>query len=314
MLFIHNVPSYDKGFLQYPMAVVRRCGVLARALAALYAVPSIRSKGFCKCRLDRIAAYGCLPERTFKRQLDELESDELRIVKRENREFRGRVRINVDLAFLQKHYGKGNRDILRIDRQTFRDHPQLGFPSRILLAFYRYRCHAQDDAQTHSYCYETFDEIAAKLGLSAVTWRRAAGTLAGAGLIERDLLPNSNYAVWIPGNRPEHEPGTLPAPEDRLAQHVASQAKRLGLLCSADLDASTAMELLSLCGGSYRDAFELAGFVLANWRELGGALPVTLAELLRLAGECVGMHEVPKNGENGDHRSKWHYSAIKMAL
>lgn len=153
--------------------------------------------------LPFIAKQGCIPESTLEKQSKELRR--LDIITSEPRFKNSSLRYPNPLFFSQ-HYGPKNKERLLVPRRLFLV-DNLTFYEAILLTYYRYRCiRKNENPYKLSYCCEMIKEIYQNLGFSISTWKRAKAELQKRGLIESELTPKGNSAVWIPGFQPLSKP------------------------------------------------------------------------------------------------------------
>ncbi len=226
----HSIGYPVNGFLRFPLPVLREYGELTRTLSALWAIPSIRQGGKACIFLSEIANKGCLPLRTFKRQLAKLEEKGAVINhgRRPNGPFPF-AKTSLELTpkihtFYTRNPRKakrGKHSVLRIPRFWF--HLSLGewpFCELMLYAYYRFTCRVlpyrqEWDSETgnrvwqpqdSSYCMNTVEQLKEVLGFSERALKQASANLAWHGWIIRRRLPNRNYAVWIPDHQPAYRP------------------------------------------------------------------------------------------------------------
>jgi hypothetical protein len=282
-----DAPYTETGYLEFPMALVKQYGPASRTLAAFASLESVQRYNVTQQRLEDVSRLGCLPLDTLKKHKAQLER--LGAIRAEGRAFRGPARTRISSEVMH-HYGKQAKDRLQIPRRWFVDYGDFGFTVLLLWAFYRYTCRVTFSRK--SYCVFSFAEIADKLGFSERTWRDAAKFLAQRGLIERQKLANGNYAVWIPNQKPAHEPGTTP---DDLATPQARIVCRASALVKArfgnsplplETDVRHAGKLIELWAGE-REAKRMLAVIVDSW-EVFSDQPPDLAALVAASASMIG--------------------------
>lgn len=194
-------PDYptENGSLVFPWVLLRLVGVKStHALAALWNVPELRSKGSTNFSQDNIAKHACIRPRTFKRELAKLKDGGAITIERLNSRSPAKIQLAPELRKLFKEGSKGNYFLLPkiwFSRHAGMNDYNLVTPL-VLLAYYRFRM-----GHEAGYCVDSFDTIIGNIGGTSTTWRRASDSLAAFGLIKRAAMRRKNYCVSDPSNR-----------------------------------------------------------------------------------------------------------------
>lgn len=232
-----NQPA-KRGFLVFPLPLLRKYGKLTRTLAAIWAT----SKGRPTTTHHKtIARLGCLPYSTFNKQLATLKRLGAVIDELANVQDRSRLRLSDEVlgAFRENmapgHAGQLSH--LQITREVLTTY---SFPEAVLLTYYRFACRVK---LKPSVCCKALPELAELTGLSTRTIADATNRLAELREIELSTR-GKNRRVTIPGfepavfNPPKVERQTLP--EDRYPRKQSRGNGRSISHRGCDYDWSTA--------------------------------------------------------------------------
>ncbi|QDU75975.1 hypothetical protein Pan97_30190 [Bremerella volcania] len=196
--YLPDYPEED-GSLVLPWALLRAIGVKrTHALAALWNVPELRSKGSTNFAQDNIAKHACIRPRTFKRHLAELKEAGAITIERVSRRSPAKIRLAPEIRKLFK--AGSDENFLLLPKIWFSRHAgmndnNLATPL-VLLAYYRFRM-----GHKAGYCVDSFDTITANIGGTATTWKRASSLIADIGEVKRAPMKRGNYCVSDPSNR-----------------------------------------------------------------------------------------------------------------
>ncbi len=273
----------ERGFLLFPLPLLREYGEKTQTLAALWAVSA--GKPTSKHH-KKIARAGCLSYHTFNKHLAALKRAGAVIEEKPESFDQSRLRLSqhvVDAFQTNKAEGhEGRLSHLQIPREAWHETVFcFTFSEIILWHFYRFKCRIKSDKPIA--CLRSQAEINELTGLSPRTIANATNRLATIGKIDVERV-GRNRKVTIPGYEPtRQQPAkSTSRPEPTAPQEASTDLDRLTdfyrdqyrehrenephFLGSAS-ERSKLIEVLKLRGELHR-ASEYVGFVLSNWLEL----------------------------------------------
>lgn len=183
----------DNGFLKYPYALLKTVGVKTRFWASYWAMSNAPKPIYSPAPL---AACGCMPAKTIKKQIAELVREQVLLPWATERgiEYRPTREMSQAVALA---YSNG-QPFVKVPRTWFHYWPDMTFTETLLLGLYHYKLHGQGFDRLYPHpCKFTMQEIQSCLGFDVRTWRRAADSLQQRGLIVRERN-SRGYAVTLP--------------------------------------------------------------------------------------------------------------------